>query len=152
MGLKQVGKIVCVRIKTSEKDGLCWIWSRKNAKVEIKKLQSKDFLSRGWSRWEILSIQGLKPGRKIVYAKVWGSSKLEQENKYNIPHLKVSLEAFFFRNYSRKQKSFHLLARELHDECSASIFVEIICFEMKWNHIFFSINNVQFIILQLDKL
>ena len=28
--LKQVGKIVCVEIKTSKKDGLCWIWSRDN--------------------------------------------------------------------------------------------------------------------------
>ena len=44
----------------------------------------------------------------------------EQGNKYNIPHFKVSLEAFFSRNYSSKQKSFNLSARELHDECSAS--------------------------------
>ena len=57
-------------------------------------MQSKDFFSRGWSRWEILSIQGLKPVRKIAYANVW-SSKPEQGNKYNVPHLKVSLEAFF---------------------------------------------------------
>ena len=54
---------------------------------------------------------------------------LEQGNKYNIPHLKVSLETIFFRNDSSKQKSFHLSARELRDECSASISVEIICFE-----------------------
>ena len=30
---------------------------------------------------------------------------------------------------SSKQKSFHLSGRELHDECSASISVKIICFE-----------------------
>ena len=29
--LKQIGKIVCVGIKTGKKDGLCWVWSRKNA-------------------------------------------------------------------------------------------------------------------------
>ena len=33
-GLKQVGKIVCVGIKTSKKDCLCWIWSRKNVRAE----------------------------------------------------------------------------------------------------------------------
>ena len=32
--LKQVGKIICVRIKTSKKYGLCWIWSRENSKAE----------------------------------------------------------------------------------------------------------------------
>ena len=53
----------------------------------------------------------------------------EQGNKYNIFHIKVSLEAIFFRNNSSKQKSFHLSAKELHDECSPSISVEIICFE-----------------------
>ena len=53
----------------------------------------------------------------------------EQGNKYNILHIKVSLEAIFLWNDSSKQKSFHLWARELHDECSASISVEIICFE-----------------------
>ena len=53
----------------------------------------------------------------------------EQGNKYNILHIKVSLEAIFLRNDSSKQKSFHLSARELHNECSASISVEIICFE-----------------------
>ena len=37
---------------------------------ELKYKSCKDFLSRGWSRYEILSIQGLKPVRKIVYAKV----------------------------------------------------------------------------------
>ena len=30
LGLKQVGKIVCVGIKTSKKYGLCWIWSKEN--------------------------------------------------------------------------------------------------------------------------
>ena len=40
-------------------------------------------------------------------------------------YLKVSLEAVFFRNDLSKQKSFHLLTRELHNECSASISVEI---------------------------
>ena len=52
----------------------------------------------------------------------------EPGNKYNILHMKVSLEAVFRRNDSSKQKSFHLSAKELHDECSASISVEIICF------------------------
>ena len=33
--LKQVGKIVCVGIKTSKRDDLCWIWSRDNARAEI---------------------------------------------------------------------------------------------------------------------
>ena len=53
----------------------------------------------------------------------------EQGNKYNIPHLKVSLEAIFFRNDLSKQKSFHLSTRQLHDEYSTSISVEIIWFE-----------------------
>ena len=53
----------------------------------------------------------------------------EQGNKYNILHIKVSLETIFLRNNSSKQKSFLLSARELHDECSASISVEIICLE-----------------------
>ena len=35
----------------------------------------------------------------------------------------------FFRNDLSKQKGFHLSAREQHDECSASVSVEIICFE-----------------------
>ena len=35
LGLKQVGKIVCVGIKTSKKDDLCWVWSRENARAEI---------------------------------------------------------------------------------------------------------------------
>ena len=35
----------------------------------------------------------------------------------------------FFWNDSSKEKSFHISARELHDECSASISVEIILFE-----------------------
>ena len=48
----------------------------------------------------------------------------ELENKYNIPQLTISL-----KEKKRKQKSFHLSARELHDECSAFISVEIICFE-----------------------
>ena len=34
LGLKQVGKIVCEGIKTSKKDGLCWIWSREKARAE----------------------------------------------------------------------------------------------------------------------
>ena len=38
-------------------------------------------------------------------------------------------ECEILRNDSSKQKSFHLPAREVHDECSASISVEIICFE-----------------------
>ena len=58
---------------------------------------------------------------------VWGLP--EQRNIYNIPHLKVSLEATFFRNDLSKQKSFDFLPKELHDECSASISVFDICFE-----------------------
>ena len=53
----------------------------------------------------------------------------EQGNKYNILHIKVSLKAISLRNDSSKQKGFLLPTRELHDECSASISVEIICFE-----------------------
>ena len=34
LGLKQVGKIVYVGVKTRKKDGLCWIWSRENARAE----------------------------------------------------------------------------------------------------------------------
>ena len=52
----------------------------------------------------------------------------EHGNNYNIPHLKVSLEAIFPK-WFEQQKSFHLSARELRDECSASISVKIICFE-----------------------
>ena len=72
-------------------------------------------------------MQRLKPVRKIVYAKIWGLS--EQGNKYNILHIKVSLEAIFLTNDSSNQMSFHLGAWELHDECFASISVEIIFFE-----------------------
>ena len=32
-----------------------------------------------------------------------------------------------FQNDSNKQKSFHLLIRDLHDECSISMSVEVIC-------------------------
>ena len=39
------------------------------------------------------------------------------------------LEIIFFPNDSSKQKSFHLLARELHDEGSTSNSAKIICFE-----------------------
>ena len=60
--------------------------------LKYKSCRAKIF-SRGWSRYEI-SIQALKPVTKISYAKV-SSSKLDQGNKYNIPHLKVSIEAFF---------------------------------------------------------
>ena len=35
LGLKQVGQVVCVGIKTSEKDGLCRICSKENARAEI---------------------------------------------------------------------------------------------------------------------
>ena len=35
LGLKQVGKIVCVGTKTSKKEDLCLIWSRENARAEI---------------------------------------------------------------------------------------------------------------------
>ena len=34
-GLKQVGKMICLDIKTSKKDGLFWTWSRENARAEI---------------------------------------------------------------------------------------------------------------------
>ena len=89
---------------------------------------------RGWNMKvaeQRFFFQGFKQVRNIVciaYAVVW-SSKPEQGSKCNIPYLKVPLEAFFFRHFSSKQKSFHLLARELRDECSASISVEIISFE-----------------------
>ena len=37
LGLKQVGKIVWLGIKTRKKRNLCWIWSReKNARAETK--------------------------------------------------------------------------------------------------------------------
>ena len=51
-----------------------------------------------------MSIQGLKPVRKIGFAKVEVSSKPEQENKYNIPHLKVSIEAFFPKLFEKTKK------------------------------------------------
>ena len=41
----------------------------------------------------------------------------------------VSLEAIFSEMIRANKKSFHISARELHDECSTSISVEIICFE-----------------------
>ena len=37
--------------------------------------------------------------------------------------------SIFSRNNSSKQKKIHLSAREMHDECSTSVSVEIICFE-----------------------
>ena len=53
-----------------------------------------------------------------------------QRNKHVISHLKVSLEAIFSKMiWLSKQKSFHLSGRELHDECSVSISVKIICFQ-----------------------
>ena len=34
LGLKKVGKIVYVGIKTSKEDALCWVWSKENATAE----------------------------------------------------------------------------------------------------------------------
>ena len=34
LGLKLVGKIVYAGIKTSKDNGLCWIWSKGNARAE----------------------------------------------------------------------------------------------------------------------
>ena len=89
-----------------------------------------------------LFIKGLKQVSNIIYAEIKASKKdclckylrilpglLEQRNKYNILYIKVLLEAIFLGNNSSKQKNFHLSARELYDECSASISVEIICFK-----------------------
>ena len=52
----------------------------------------------------------------------------EKRNKCNILDLLRS-RSIFFRNDSSKQKRFHLSARELHNECSGSVYVEVICFE-----------------------
>ena len=64
---------------------------------------------------------GLKPGRKIyakVYANFYRSSKdyLIRETNAIFP-----TRSLFFQNNSSKQKSFHLSARGLHDECSIHI-------------------------------
>ena len=43
--------------------------------------------------------------------------------------IKFAHQPIFFRNDSSKQKRFNLSARELHDECSVPVSVEIICVE-----------------------
>ena len=74
-------------------------------------------------------MQGLKPVRKIVYAKVhrWSKDCLRRETNAVFPTLRSRSNSF--RNDSSKQKIFHLLAWKLHDECPAFVSVEIICFE-----------------------
>ena len=52
---------------------------------------------------------------------------LRRETNVIFPTLRY--RSIFFQNDLSKQKRFHLLARQLHDECSASVSVEIICFE-----------------------
>ena len=63
-------------------------------------------------------MQGLKPVRKILYAKVYRSSKdlfpwAGKQMQYSPPWGLARNK--FFRDDSRKQKSFHLLASEPHD-------------------------------------
>ena len=53
----------------------------------------------------------------------WAGKQMQYFPPYGL------LEIIFFPNDSSKQKSFHLLARELHDEGSTSNFAKIICFE-----------------------
>ena len=74
-------------------------------------------------------MQGLKPVRKIVYAKVhrWSKDCLRRETNAVFPTLRSRSNSF--RNDSSKQKILHLLAWKLHDECPAFVSVEIICFE-----------------------
>ena len=85
--------------------------------------------------------QGVKLIRNIVYAGIEAGKKhclckglrlskdcLSRETmQYYAPQ--GLARSNFFRNDSSKQKGFHLSARELHDECYASISVEIICCE-----------------------
>ena len=52
----------------------------------------------------------------------------ENWSKCNVLNLKVWKQFFFLKQFEQT-KRFHLSARELHDECSASVSVEIICFE-----------------------
>ena len=66
---KQVGKIVCVGIKISKKEGLCESWN-----IKVKE--------------QIFFMQGLQQVRNIVYTAI--------EAKCNIFYIKVSLEAIFF--------------------------------------------------------
>ena len=76
-------------------------------------------------------IYRLKKVRNDVYAEIEASKKdcLFQDLTYTLwlselrnIDLKVSIEAIF------DKKNFDLSARELHDECSASISVEIVYF------------------------
>ena len=70
-----------------------------------------------------MSMQALKPVRKIVYAKVHGSSKgcLTSEKNTIFPTLRSLLEAFFSKMIKANKKKFHFLAKELHNECSFCI-------------------------------
>ena len=54
---------------------------------------------------------------------VWLAKQIQYSPPYGF------VRSNFFRNDLSKQKSFHLSAKELHDECSAFISIEIICFE-----------------------
>ena len=65
LGLKQVGKIVCVGIKTSKKYGLCWIWSKEN------ECESWNIKVTG----ERLFMEGLKQERNIVCAGIEARNK-----------------------------------------------------------------------------
>ena len=65
-------------------------------------------------------MQALKPVRKIVYAKVHGSSKdcLSSETNTIFPTLRSLLEAFFSKMIQANKKNFDFSAKELHNECS----------------------------------
>ena len=52
----------------------------------------------------------------------------EQQNKCNIPHLNISLESIFSKMIRTNENVFIGPAREMRDECSLFINVEVICF------------------------
>ena len=76
---------------------------------------------------EGLFMLGLKPVRKIVYARLWGSSKDCLSRETDVTFL--TLRSRSIPKWFEHAKRFHLSARQLHDKCSASVSVEIIYFE-----------------------
>ena len=101
-------------------------------------------LYREWSQQERLSIQRFK-------------DSLGRSRKTNtiFPTLRPCWKYFFSEIILENKNVFifwqgNCMMNVLHPSLSKSFALK--WNEMKWNHIFFSINNVQFMILQLDKL
>ena len=85
-------KIIYPRIEPGKKYCLCWDWSQEERSMQRSMQIFIDRLRITWS------------GKQMQYSPPEGIAR-----------------SLFFQNNSSKQKSFHLSARGLHDECSIHI-------------------------------